>query len=125
MTMTEPRWAAFHKHSRDAANIAAVAVVAATVYEAFGWVRWSGHDHTDDDDYHVPTMSELYGVLTDLAERARTAAESNPFAEVDHKVGDLRFLAWADEQGVVDFYLSIGSAISDGRAEHLPHRLSR
>jgi len=109
MTVTEARWSRLHHGSREAANIGATAMVAAKVYEAFGWVRWGGHTSSHGDDYHVPDAGELSLVLRDLAASARAAAGSTPPAEVDRRVGRLRFLASADEDGVVTFHLSIGS----------------
>jgi hypothetical protein len=106
VTLAEPRWHVLHEASREAANIAATAIVAAKVYEAFGWVRWSGNDGRE---YHVPRAEELYQVIAELAASARSAAQSSPAAEVDRRVGGLRFLASADEEGVVVFHLSIGS----------------
>jgi hypothetical protein len=84
--------------------------VAATVYAACDWVRWNGHDAYDDRDFHVPGAAELCTVLTDLADRARAAvAAADGAAEADRRVGRLRFLASADDEGVVTFHLSIGS----------------
>jgi hypothetical protein len=116
MTITEPRWYRSHQGSREAANIGATAMVAAKVYEAFGWVRWGGHNSSDDHDFYVPNAGDLSLVLRDLAARARAAAETASFTEVDRRVGQLRFLASADEDGVVTFHLSIGSTFLESES---------
>lgn len=108
MTMTGARWLDERAFRHEAASLAATAIVAAKVYEAFGWVRWSGHDCYDRDDYHVPDADELLTVLTELAARARTA-DPQDSPQADRLVGHLRFLASADEDGVVTFHLRIGS----------------
>jgi hypothetical protein len=111
-TMTEQRSLTTRARVERPTGLAATAIAAARVYDALGWLRWSGHDAYNDRDFHVPGVDELLRVLTDLAARARAAAADGA-AEVDRRVGYLRFLASADDDGVVTFHLSIGSTFPD------------
>lgn len=97
-------------NSAGARNIAATAIVAAKVYEAYQWVRYHGPVPAGEAEYHVPEAEEIMQVLTDLAVRAMNSDE----AERDFH--HLRFMAFAAEEGTdrhVEFYLSIGSTWSD------------
>jgi hypothetical protein len=111
MTMTEPRRRGARVRRDQDARLAGIAVVAARVYDACDWARWNGNDAYDDRDFHVPGADELCTVLADLADRARAAAADGA-AEADRRVGRLRFLASADDDGVVTFHLSIGSTFT-------------
>lgn len=99
--------------SKSALNIAATAIVAAKVYDAFQWVHWHGRRDDMDGEYHVCTAEEIMPILTQLAIKALTADDG----EATQAHGELRFLAWAtdDDDGdrSVDFYLSIGSSFLD------------
>lgn len=121
---SEPRWwAKSDEHpfeNKEAANIAATAIVAAKVYEAFQWVHYHGHLRNDlPADFHVCTAEELVPILTDLAMKALADDEG----EARQPYGHLRFLAWATDcepsDRTVDFYLSIGSSFLD-RLDRLP-----
>lgn len=122
MTAIQPRF----RHSyygeddsidcRDAENIAACALVAAKVYEAFGWVRWSGNRHCDNTDMHVPGPEALAETMTRMAARARAVAL---YEHVVVQVGEIRLFCWADWDGTVDFGISLGSEDLDiNRAEY-------
>ena len=112
----EPRWfggGTGDFDNKTAWNIAASALVAAKVHEAFEWVRYHGHIDGLDGEYHVPTAEELAKVLTDLAIEAMNEPDD---AEVFGGVGLLRFVAFAQDQGTdrnVEFYMSIGCTFSD------------
>lgn len=108
-----PRWGNKQHGGRDAHNLAACAMVAAKVYEAFGWVRWNGHDGRqvdafDDEAFHVPDAEALLKVLHDLS----CLALDRPEEDHGKQVGVLRFIAYADDDGAdssVNIFLDIGS----------------
>ena len=105
-----PVWRVDRRHSyREAENLAACAMVAAKVYESFGWIRYHGPSPLDDDAYHVPGAEEIMHVLGDLGRKALAQRDDEHFEQV----GFLRFVAYADSSGddaCVDFYITVGSA---------------
>jgi hypothetical protein len=90
-------------------RLAETALVAAKVYEAYGWVRWHGrgHDLGCDAGFHVPDAEEILAILVELRERALATEE--PFQEICHT----RWMARRDEDGGVDFFLGIGDDFYD------------
>lgn len=106
-----PMWGNTRYGGRDAYNLAATALVAAKVYETYGWVRWNGHAGipADHDEMHVPDAEALFKVLYDLS---CLALERRGKDDVERQVGVLRFNAYADDDGedsYVNVYLSIGT----------------